>query len=278
MFSAACRTGQNNLIYGHFQVCQLAFHRERTEPRVPAAGWPGLAPKLPLPRDKITGLSPTWSRGLQKAWAGSGRLNPKRALSWCSYIGVFSCWSCPAAEGNCCGKPPPPSPPSCPPESGMGRAELHAPPKNPSRPRGDSAPREPGFLRQMWGGAPGGRGHREGRAAVRAWSPERAGQWRLGLQGLGPGGRGRPSLSGNTWPATAPAPPVRTCLQCGSLQFPSFLGGTARSVLSVVLPPSLPGHSRRRVRVGRRGCCAKDSCRASSCHPLCSPARPAGGN
>lgn len=49
----------------------------------------------------------------------------------------------------------------------------------------------------------------EGGAAVRAWSPERAGPWRLGLQGRGPGGRGRPSLSGNTWPATAPAPPVR---------------------------------------------------------------------
>ena len=234
------------------QVCQLVFHRERTEPRVPAAGWPGLAPKVPLPWDKTTGLSTTWSRGLQEDWAGSGRLNPKRVLSWCSDIWVF-CRSCPAAEGNWCGKPPLPSPPSSPPQSGMGRAEPHAPPKNPSRPRGDSTPREPGFLLQMWGGAEplegvvrkagprGGHGHQEGRAPGGRGHLGGRGPWRAGPRG------------GNTWPATAPTPPVgASFLPCGSIQFPSpFLGGAARSVLSVVLPPSLPGHSRRRVRGGR---------------------------
>ena len=257
------------------QVCQLVFHRQRTEPRVPEAGWPSLAPKVPLLWDKITGLFPTWSRGLQEDWAGSGRLNPKRVLSWCSDIWVFSCRRCPAAEGNWCGKPPPPSPPSCPPQSRMGRAEPHAPPKNPSRPRGDSEPCEPGFLPPHVGRGPGG-ARSSGAGPHRGRGPRRG-----GARGGRPlEGGAAPFQSGNPRPATAPAPPVNTWfLPCGSLQFPSpFLGGTARSVLSVVLSPSLPGHSRRRVRGGRRGCCAKDSCRAPSCHRLCSLARPAGGN
>ena len=159
------------------QVCQLVFHRQRTEPRVPEAGWPGLAPKVPLLWDKITVLFPTWSRGLQEDWAGSGRLNPKRVLSWCSDIWVFSCRGCPAAEGNWCGKPPPPSPPSCPPQSRMGRAEPHAPPKNPSRPRGDSEPREPGFLPPHVGRGPGGRGNR-GRGRREGVVPEGRGPYR----------------------------------------------------------------------------------------------------
>lgn len=178
------------------QVCQLVFHRQRTEPRVPEAGWPSLAPKVPLLWDKITGLFPTWSRGLQEDWAGSGRLNPKRVLSWCSDIWVFSCRRCPAAEGNWCGKPPPPSPPSCPPQSRMGRAEPHAPPKNPSRPRGDSEPREPGFLPPHVGRGPGGRGHR-GRGRREGVVPE--GRWpgEGGLLRAGPplpraGARGLP--------------------------------------------------------------------------------------
>ena len=221
------------------QVCQLVFHRERTEPRVPAAGWPGLAPKVPLPWNKTAGLSLTWSRGLQEDWAGSGRLNPKRVLSWCSDIWVF-CWSCPAAEGNWCGKPPLPSPPSSPPQSGMGRAEPHAPTKNPSRPRGDSASREPGFLRQMWGGAEPMEG------VVRKAGPRRG---VVTWEGGAPGGRGHREAETRGQPRhllrQSVFPP------CGSSQFPSpFLGGAARSVLSVLLPPSLPGHSRRRVRGG----------------------------
>lgn len=185
MFLAGRRTGQNNLTMAILQVCQHVFHRQRTEPRVPEAGWPSLAPKVPLLWDKITGLFPTWSRGLQEDWTGSGRLNLKRVLSWCSDIWVFSCRGGPAAEGNWCGKPPPPSPPSCPPQSGMGRAEPHAPPKNPSRPRGDSEPREPGFLRQMWGGAPGGE-VTGGGAAESALSQKRAGPGEGGLLRAGP--------------------------------------------------------------------------------------------